>query len=212
MSANCQHFNNNNCLALNVQCANPNQLKNCAWKAHYQWLQLDPNEQTLFPLNASLKQQILTGASINWRKYALNRTGGRNMTATPFEDSLSKIITQNLGKNNVKVQTRKQEKIALGFKPIVDILIKKDGYPSTFILLKTYLGPGELRACVGNAFFTKNLLGSKHSRCYVVTLNDFSSSLKELIRISGSLFDGLYSVSGQSKVDGLIQNLSKLYS
>ena len=68
MSGSCLYYNNNNknCLALNFQCANPNQLKNCAWKAHYQWLQMGPNEQTNFPINASLKQQILTGASQNW--------------------------------------------------------------------------------------------------------------------------------------------------
>ena len=47
----------------------------------------------------------------------------------------------------VQVNVRKQEKIIDGFNPIVGVLRKKNGYPTSFILAETYLRAGELREC-----------------------------------------------------------------
>jgi len=133
------------------------------------------------------------------------------MTARPFVDSLKEVLDYHLKDLDVQINVRKQEKIIDGFNPIVDVLMKKDGYPTSFILVKTYFGTGELRECFGNAYFTKKLLGNEDTRCFVVTIDKFRTSVRELIKLSGSFFDEVYSLSDNPPVDDLVRTLLILY-
>jgi len=208
MSNICEHLKEGLCTSLGEQCFSPNNQANCGWYAHYNWLQPVEGEPMI---NAELKQNILKKALANWKGYAIKPTGGRSMTARPFEDSLKEMFDQHLKDLDIQVNVRKQEKIVAGFEPIVDVLIKKEGYPTSFMLAKTYLGQGELRECFGNAYFTKIVLGSKNTRCFVVTINKFRPTIKELIKLSGSFFDGVYSLSDKPPVDDLVIVLRDLY-
>jgi len=133
------------------------------------------------------------------------------MTARPLEDSLKEVFDYHLKDLDVQINVRKQEKIIDGFNPIVGVLIKKDGYPTSFILAKTYLRTGELGECFVNAYFTKILLGSKNTRYFIVTVDKFRTSIRELIKLSGSFFDGVYSLSDNPPVDDLFRILRMLY-
>jgi len=133
------------------------------------------------------------------------------MTARPFEDSLGEVVEYYLEDLGVQVDIRKKKRIIEGFNPIVDVLIKKEGYPTSFILAKTYLGQGELRECFGNAYFMKRVLGSRDTRCFVVTIPDIGSTIKNMIELSRLYFDGVYSLSGKPPVDDLINELRFLY-
>jgi len=196
----CELLKDGLCISLNEPCLKSNP-KNCAWHHHYNWLQLVPGEP---PINADLKQKIFPRALAKWR-------GGRNMTARPFEDSLKEVFDYHLKDLDVQINVRKQERIIDGFNPIVGVLIKKDDYPTSFILVKTYLGTGELRECFVNAYFTKILLGSKDTRCFVVTIDKLRTSVRELIKLGEPFFDEVYSLSDNPPVDDLIRVLRILY-
>jgi hypothetical protein len=196
----CELLKEDLCTSLNEPCSKSNP-KNCVWRHHYNWLQLVPGEP---PINADLKQKIFPKALAKWK-------GGRNMTARPLEDSLKEVFDYHLRDLDVQINVRKQVKIIDGFNPIVGVLMKKDGYPTSFILAKTYLETGELRECFVNAYFTKVLLGSKNTRCFVVTIDRLRASIRELIKLSGSFFDGVYSLSGNPPVDDLVRILRALY-
>jgi hypothetical protein len=196
----CELLKEDLCTSLNEPCSKSNP-KNCVWRHHYNWLQLVPGEP---PINADLKQKIFPKALAKWK-------GGRNMTARPLEDSLKEVFDYHLRDLDVQINVRKQVKIIDGFNPIVGVLIKKDYYPTSFILAKTYLETGELRECFVNAYFTKVLLGSKNTRCFVVTIDRLRASIRELIKLSGSFFDGVYSLSGNPPVDDLVRILRALY-
>jgi len=196
----CELLKEGLCTSLNEPCLKPNP-KNCAWHHHYNCLQLVPGEP---PINADLKQKIFPKTLAKWK-------GGRNMTARPLEDSLKEVFDYYLKDLDVQINVRKQEKIIDGFNPIVGVSIKKDGCPTSFILAKTYLRTGELRECFGNAYFTKVLLSSKDTRCFVVTIDKFRTSVRELIKLSGPFFDGVYSLSDNPPVDDLARILRSLY-
>ena len=196
----CELLKEDLCTSLDEPCSKSNP-KNCVWRHHYNWLQLVPGEP---PINADLKQKIFPKALAKWK-------GGRNMTARPLEDSLKEVFDYHLRDLDVQINVRKQVKIIDGFNPIVGVLMKKDGYPTSFILAKTYLETGELRECFVNAYFTKILLGSKNTRCFVVTIDRLRTSIRELVKLSGSFFDGVYSLSGNPPVDDLVRILRALY-
>lgn len=196
----CELLKEGLCTSLDEPCLKSNP-KNCVWRHHYNWLQLIPGEPSI---NADLKQKIFPRALAKWK-------GGRNMTARPLEDSLKEVFDCHLKDLDVKINVRKQVKIIDGFNPIVGVLMKKDGYPTSFILAKTYLETGELRECFVNAYFTKILLGSKNTRCFVVTIDRLRTSIRELVKLSGSFFDGVYSLSGNPPVDDLVRILRILY-
>jgi len=196
----CELLKEGLCTSLNEPCLKSNP-KNCAWRHHYNWLQLIPGEP---PINADLKQKIFPKALAKWR-------GGRNMTARPLEDSLKEMFDYHLKDLDVQINVRKQEKIIDGFNPIVGVLIKKEDYPTSFILAKSYLGARELRECFVNAYFTKVLLGSKNTRCFVVAIDKVRSSIRELIKLSGPFIDEVYSLSDNPPVDDLVRNLRILY-
>ena len=208
MRDSCEFLKEGLCTLLDEPCFTLKKKSNCAWRSHYSWLQPILGEPKI---NSELKQKILPKALEKWKSHAKNRGGGRSMTARPFEDSLGEVVEYYLEDLGVQVDIRKKKSIIEGFNPIVDVLIKKEGYPTSFILAKTYLGQGELRECFGNAYFMKSVLGSRDTRCFVVTIPDIRSTIKNMIELIGLYFDGVYSLSCKPPVDDLINELRILY-
>ena len=109
MSYICELLKGGLCTPLNEPCFTPKNKSNCGWHAHHNWLQLIPGEPQI---NAALKKKIFPEARARWKDYAKNRTGGRSMTARPFEDSLKEEVDNYLKDLDIQIYVRNRRKLS----------------------------------------------------------------------------------------------------
>jgi hypothetical protein len=94
----------------------------------------------------------------------------------------------------------------------MDGVLEKNGYPTTLISIKTWLGTDSFRESFGNAYFIKTMHGRRNIRFYVITLFPFEYISKEWVELAKPFVDGVYSLSETPYVDNFIEELRTLYS
>lgn len=139
------------CSILDIPCEFPDKPQNCGFRCHYNCLTITVDS----PITSEIKKRMLPRVVNNWK--SRSGSGARNMTGRPFEDVTSEILKELLSHLNVEIVTRKKFEIVPGVNTIVDIKIEKPGYPTSIISMKTWIGNGEFRNCLGDAYLIKRM-------------------------------------------------------
>lgn len=206
----CKFLENFYCSLLDEKCFSSKRLGTCGFRDHYYYLQLRKQDA---PLTIIIKKSIHNEVMKRWKDYATNLSPGKKqMTARPLEDGILEALKSELTPLNVQANVRKMFKITKGVTPIIDGILRKDGYPTTLISIKTWLGTDFFRESFGNAYFTKIMHGRRNLRFYVITLFPVTYVSKEWIELAKPYIDGVYSLSEKPYIDELVKELKTLYA
>ena len=94
---------------------------------------------------------------------------------------------------------------------IADILAEKEEYPSIIIEVKSWIGSQQIRDTFGYAYLLKSWSGHKNHRVFMVCLQEFDETSKNLISACAPYLDGVYSLSDEPYFDDLVDILKEIY-
>jgi hypothetical protein len=146
------------------------------------------------------------------------RPGKKDMTGRPLEKGIRKVLKEELAGFNVSIPDSgkkftiweaptKEEEINI----ISDCMIKKQGYPTSIVSVKSWIGSTQLRETFAYAYFSKSFHGQKNIRVYMVGLQPIRKDIKDLAKICRPYIDGVYSLSEEPYIDELIEELKVIY-
>jgi hypothetical protein len=96
-----------------------------------------------------------------------------------------------------------------------DGLVKKEGFPTSIISVKTWLAEERIRETFAYAYWAKTWLGQKHIKVYQVAIRKTPTKRKTiegLIEICKPYLDGAFFLTEAPYIDDLIRELKETYS
>lgn len=184
----------------------------CALKDHYEKLKLRGDEP---PLARILKERLWQDVSRNWREYARHpqRRGlAAFNTGKPLEKNIRRLLREELEALNVTVFPPKKIEILGGIGIIPDVTIRKNHRPTTFIMIKTWIGTGgSIREVMMSGHFLKKEFGEKFAKIYAITLIPTFPRGGRLEEVMRDYIDGVYFIDESPYIDDFIRELTQIY-
>jgi len=204
------------CKLLEEQCFRMSSGRPCALKDHYEHLTIKEHDP---PLTKKLKKALLSEVIKKWKEYAARpqeRGRGRVafLTGRPLEDCIYNLLQDELRNLGVRLGLRKRIEILGGIGIVPDIIISKEGKPTTFIAIKTWVGSGDsVRDIMMIGHFLKREFGERYAKVYAIVL--ISALPRRGSRLSEEIkkyIDGLYFIDQEPYIDDLIREIKSIYS
>ena len=202
---------------LEAQCKKKDLSSTCVFPGHYETLTTKLDDPSLVK---NVKDRMREGFNRSWAEFVQNpMPGNKSMTGGAFEKAIREVISEALEPLGVTVSRTGKKLGKEGMTDLcgnVDCLIKKDGYPTSIVSAKTWLGMEQLRETFATAYFAKFYYGQKSVRVYMVVFTPFSHNLN-WERACMPYIDGIYGLApkgaseGFHYIDDLLKELRNTY-
>ena len=208
----CNHLTGTTCGILGASCFVLHKKRRCALSDHYDCLELPAKDM---PETERVKREVKPEALARWTQFVKENAppGRKDMTAMPLEKAVRSAIRRAVEHCGVVVEDS-AKKFPISDKDVsilADCILSKEGYPTTIVSIKTWLNPEAIRETFAYSYLSKQWLGQRGCRVFMVALSSIQENLKELIRAFRPYLDEVYPLSGPPYLDDLLETLQRLY-
>ena len=211
----CEKLSGESCSLVEEKCFRIEAGEQCEYIHYYKRLK-DINKDTP-AIAARARTSMIAPLLASWKKYAQHPLPGvKNVVASPLEREVRAILKFELEPLGVTVSdTGKKYRIWRDIAIIADGLVEKEGFPTSIISVKTWLGEGQIRETFAYAYWAKTWLGQKQIRVYQVAILKTPTkgkTIDSLIEICKPYLDGIFCLTEVPYIDDLIRELKEIYS
>lgn len=211
----CEKLSGESCSLVGERCFRIQAGTQCEYIGYYKRLK-DMGKDTP-AIAARARTSMIDPLLASWKKYARHPLPGvKSVVAFPLEREVRAILKSELeplgvAVNDTGTKYRIWEDIAI----IADGLAQKEGFPTSIISVKTWLGEGQIRETFAYAYWAKTWLGRKQIRVYQVAILKTPTkgkTIEGLIEICKPYLDGVFYLTEAPYIDDLIRELKEIYS
>ncbi|MFO7996417.1 MAG: hypothetical protein R6U93_04635 [Dehalococcoidia bacterium] len=210
----CRHLSGESCSVVGERCFRIQSGTQCEYIDYYERLK-DMAKDTP-AIAARARTSMIDSLLASWKKYAQHPLPGlKTVVASPLERIVAAILKSELEPLGVTVRAQENFPIWSGTEIRADGLVEKEGFPTSIISVKTWLGLGQIRETFAYAYWAKTWLGQKHIRVYHVAIlktRTLRQTTERLIEICKPYLDGAFFLTEAPYIDELVRELTESYS
>ena len=210
----CKKLSGESCSVVGEKCFRIQTEKQCEYIEYYERLEAIGEDTPAIATRA--RRRMIAPLLASWKKHARHPLpGSKNVVASPLEGEVIAVLKSELEPLGVTVHAQKAYCV-WGDIPIrADGLVEKEGFPTSIISVKTWLGQGPIRETFAYAYWAKTWLGQKQIRVYHVAIwktPTQGKTTEALIEICKPYLDGAFFLTEVPYIDDLIRELKEIYS
>lgn len=210
----CGKLSGETCQVVNERCFRLQAKEPCEYIDYLQRL-ADPKNTP--PIATRAKKDMIDPLLASWKKYAQKPLPGiKGVVAIPLEREVRAILKSELQPLGVTVyDAGKKYRIWEDTAIIADGLVEKEGFPTSIISVKTWLGEGQIRETFAYAYWAKTWLGRRQISVYQIAILKTPTkgkTIEGLIEICKPYLDGVFYLTEEPYIDDLIEKLKQSYS
>lgn len=211
----CKKLLGESCSVVGEKCFRIQAGKQCDYIDYYERLEAIGEDTPAIATRG--RRSMIAALLASWKKYAQHPLPGvKNVVASPLEREVRAILKFELEPLGVVVyDTPKKYRIWEDIAIIADGLAQKEGFPTSIISVKTWLGEGQIRETFAYAYLAKTWLGQKNIKVYEVAILKTPTkgkTIEGLVEICKPYLDGAFFLTEAPYIDDLISELKEIYS